>query len=152
MLGVDDFFVDGIFRPILVSYVIPWSYLLLVINLLLDRFFNLHIYAAIFGWLVLKLFSLSTARTSISFSSMNFKIGILDKIFLSCVSCRVSLSIFNSSTDEISSLISTSVLLKFPYFLSNFNWISASDPTSYSSRKKCCSVPSQSKRQLKCQI
>ena len=93
-------------------------------------------YRAFFGWLVLKLFSFSTVRTSISFSSMNFKIGILDKIFRSCASSCVSLSTFNSSTEEMSSLISTSVLLKFFYFLSNSNWISASDSISYSSRIK----------------
>ena len=75
---------------------------------------------------VLKLFSFSTVRTSISFSSMNFNIGILDKIFLSCAS-----SIFNNSSEEMSSLISTSVLLQSSYFLSNSNWIPASDSISY---------------------
>ena len=94
-------------------------------------------YRAFLGWLVRKLFSFSTVRPSISFSSMNFKIGKLNKIFLSCTFSCVSLSIFNSSTKEMSSLISTTVLLKFFYFLSNFNWISASDSISYSSRIKC---------------
>ena len=35
------------FDPFLVSFVILWSYLLFVINILLDRFFNFHIYVAI---------------------------------------------------------------------------------------------------------
>ena len=82
-----------------------------------------HWQEAFFGWLVLKLFSLSTVRTSIFVLSINFNIGILDKIF--CASCCVLRSIYNSSTEEISSLISTSVLLKFLYFLSNFISISA---------------------------
>ena len=96
----------------------------------------LHWYRAFFGSLVLKLFSFSAARTSISFSSMNFKIGILDKIFLSSASSCVSLSIFNGPTEEMSSLISISVLLNFSYFPSNCNWISASDSISYSSSIK----------------
>ena len=109
-----------------------WKYLLIT--------FAAHCwqwYRAFLGWLVLKLFSFSTVRTSISFLSMNFKIGKLNKIFLSCAFSCVSLSIFNSSTEEMSSLISTTVLLKFSYFLSNFNWISASNSISYSSRIKC---------------
>ena len=67
--------------------------------------------------------------------NMNFKIVVLDKIFTSC-SCRVSVSIFNNSIEEISSLISTLVLLNFSSFLSNYIWISASGSILYSSRIK----------------
>ena len=51
-----------------------------------------HRYRAFFGWLVLILFSLSTVRKSISFSSMNFKIGVPNKILLLAV-CHFPFSI-----------------------------------------------------------
>ena len=109
----------------------------------------LHITFATVFTLIQSFLRLASAQVFFIFNSkdvdlffrMNLKIGILDKIFLSCASSCVSLSIFNTTTKEMSSLISTSILLKFSYFLSNSNWISASNSISNSSMIQCSSFP-----------